>query len=86
MVSAGGTTISATLIGVNAANLAADVVSAGGSAVGLTVGSGGADFVFGSASNTTVFSGGDEIVEFGGTTIGSTLSGGFESLLRRHND
>ena len=57
VVSAGGTTISATLIGVNAANLSAEmVVSAGGSAVGLTVGSGGADFVFGTASNTTVFS------------------------------
>ena len=64
VVSAGGTTIGATLSGVNAAGFTAELfVSAGGSAVGLTVGSGGFDFVYGMASNTTVFSGGQEIVE-----------------------
>ncbi len=57
MISAGGTTIGATISGIAEAGLeAAEVISAGGSAVSLMVGSGGADFVYGFASNTTVYS------------------------------
>ena len=77
IVESGGTTISATLDGIEAAGLVGvEFVSAGGSAIGLVVSSGGDDVVVGTASNTTVFSGGEESVSAGGTTIGATISGG----------
>ncbi len=83
IISAGGTTIRATLSGIAEAGLeAAEVISAGGSAVGLMVGSGGADFVYGMASNTTVFGGGNEVVNSGGSAIGVTVSSGSLSSIR----